>query len=354
MPYPSTLSTFTNPSPSDRLSTTPHSSIETAQNTGLSEIQAFVGTLSSTAGTLIYDIRAAASDGGGHVQVANKGGTGQTTYTKGDVLVASSSSVLTKLGIGTNNQVLTADSNQNAGVKWAGVANAIDIQNQAYTYARASIISGSVYGIVLSQAVSILSDGLTVDVKFPNSNTTSLIALQVNAQGPSSLTALIKRKNLLNLPTGTITPSMIGRLTFDSVSSVFQLTNSPLPVYTASVTTRVGNAASGDQTIAHGLGTVPGYVRISAAKTFGTNLATSRSDGVYDGVRTNCIEYHQNATQGSINISPSLIALITDSAIGTDAQKAAIAVDNTNITLGWELVGGPNAASIVILWEAKS
>src|SRR3990167_4965504 len=102
MPWPSTLSSFTDPVPADKLSTTPHSSIETAQNTGLKEVQAFVGTLSSNVGTLIYDIRAAGSDGGGHVQVANKGGTGQTAYTKGDLLVASSSSVLTKLAVGTN------------------------------------------------------------------------------------------------------------------------------------------------------------------------------------------------------------------------------------------------------------
>src|SRR3990167_10005990 len=99
MPYPSTLSSFTDPVPTDKLSTTPHSSIETAQNTGLREVQAFVGTLSSNVGTLVYDIRGAGSDGGGHVQTANKGGTGQTAYTKGDILVATSSSVLTKLAV---------------------------------------------------------------------------------------------------------------------------------------------------------------------------------------------------------------------------------------------------------------
>lgn len=132
MAYPSTLSSFTNPNPSDRLNSPSHSGIETAQNTGLSEIQAFVGTLSSTAGTLMYDIRAAASDGGGHIQSANKGGTGQTQYNKGDILVAMSSSVLSKLAVGTDGQVLTSDSSQSTGIKWgAGVTPTVRVYSVA-------------------------------------------------------------------------------------------------------------------------------------------------------------------------------------------------------------------------------
>lgn len=120
--YPSTISAFINPSPTDKLSTTPHSSIETAQNTDLIAIETFVGTLSSNVGTLVYDIRGAGSNGGGHVQTVNKGGTGQTSYTKGDVLVAQSSSVLTKLAVGTDAFVLTADSTQSLGLNWAAAA----------------------------------------------------------------------------------------------------------------------------------------------------------------------------------------------------------------------------------------
>lgn len=118
MSYPSTIGSFTNPNASDKLSSPSHSSIETAQNTALTELQTFVGTLSSTAGTLIYDIRATASDGGGHIQGVNKGGTGLTSYAKGDLIVATSQSVLAKLGVGSDAQVLTADSNSQAGLKW--------------------------------------------------------------------------------------------------------------------------------------------------------------------------------------------------------------------------------------------
>lgn len=118
MAYPSTVTTFTNPQPTDKLNSPSHSSIEGAQNTGLTEIQTFLGTLASTAGTIIYDVRATASDGGGHVQGMTKGGTGFTSYTKGDVLVATNTSTLTKLAVGTDNQVLAANSSTASGVNW--------------------------------------------------------------------------------------------------------------------------------------------------------------------------------------------------------------------------------------------
>jgi hypothetical protein len=48
-----------------------------------------------------------------------RGGTNIVTYTKGDLLVASAATTLTKRTVGTNGQVLTADSAEATGVKWA-------------------------------------------------------------------------------------------------------------------------------------------------------------------------------------------------------------------------------------------
>ncbi len=52
----------------------------------------------------------------------SKGGTGQTTYTKGDLLTAPGGASLNKLGVGTDGQVFTADSASTNGVKWASAA----------------------------------------------------------------------------------------------------------------------------------------------------------------------------------------------------------------------------------------
>lgn len=117
--FPSILTTYVDPQATDKLNSPSHSGIEQNQNSGLEQVEAVIGTLSSVAGTLMYDIRAAASNGGGHIQTATTGGTGQTSFSKGDMLAASSSSVLGKIMVGSDTQVLTADSTQTSGVKWA-------------------------------------------------------------------------------------------------------------------------------------------------------------------------------------------------------------------------------------------
>lgn len=122
MAYPSIISALATPQASDRLNSPSHSQLHQNENAGIIETQTFLGTLSSTQGTISYDVRSPDSNGGGHVQTANKGGTGQTIYTKGDLLVASSSSVLTKLAVGGDTLVLTADSSQATGVKWGSPA----------------------------------------------------------------------------------------------------------------------------------------------------------------------------------------------------------------------------------------
>ena len=122
MAYPSTLSTLATPQASDRLNNPSHSTLHQNENSGITEIQTFVGLASgataSAIGTILYDVRSPDSNGGGHVQTAVKGGTGQTTYTKGNILVASSSSVLTKLAAGIDGQVLQASSVTATGLTW--------------------------------------------------------------------------------------------------------------------------------------------------------------------------------------------------------------------------------------------
>jgi hypothetical protein len=56
---------------------------------------------------------------GAAVQVSD-GGTGQTAYTKGDLLVAPGGAVLNRLSVGTDGQALVADAASTNGVKWGG------------------------------------------------------------------------------------------------------------------------------------------------------------------------------------------------------------------------------------------
>ena len=333
--FPSILSVISDPTATNKLNSPSHSSIESAQNDAVKKLETFIGTSASAVGTIMYDVRAVASDGGGHVQAANKGGTGQTALTKGDVLVASSSSVLSKLAVGSNNQVLTADSNEAAGVKWAGVANAADIQNETFIYALASVMSGSVYGVKLSENPSILSDGLGLVIKFPAAPTSSAMALQVFTSSSGSVAARIRKTDLTNPNTTDIVASMIGVLKFDSVSSVFQILNltprypEPKIVYAG----KDAADASATQTIAHGLGRTPVMVR------FKTQSVSNRSGiGFYDGATQRSSHYDGASTIRESSVIGIIIGLTPPD----NMVEGTVSFDATNVSISWVKTGTPS------------
>lgn len=117
--FPTSLDTLTNPTSSDKLNSPDHAAQHASENDAIEALEAKVGVNNSAVTTsLDYIIKNAASNGGGHVQTANKGGTGQTSYTKGDLLVAQSASVIAKLAIGVDNQALIVNSSTASGVQW--------------------------------------------------------------------------------------------------------------------------------------------------------------------------------------------------------------------------------------------
>lgn len=220
MSYPSTIATIPNPNATDRLNSPSHSSIHTLVNDNIQAIQTFVGTLSSTAGSLTYDIRSANSDGGGHVQTANKGGTGQTVYTKGDLLVAKSSSVLSRIAVGGDGTVLVADSTQETGVKWgaiAGAHNAIagqsftggNIPQTGYISAGASMLAASVVSSITTNVAQLPYNGYS---KFAQKQmftgsilVSSVIVANASAGGGASLTLDVSIvADYQNTPTGSV------------------------------------------------------------------------------------------------------------------------------------------------------
>lgn len=145
MPFPSTLSTFNRPNATDRLNSPSHSALHNTVSSALGQVEAVVGVdgTSSVVGTMMYDIRSPASKGGGHVQGAAFGGTGQTNFTKGDMLVAQSASVISKLAVGSNTFIIVADSTTSVGIKWATpTASVLGIATPVVRVYTASSIAG--------------------------------------------------------------------------------------------------------------------------------------------------------------------------------------------------------------------
>lgn len=157
--FPSILNTFNRPSATDRLNSPSHSALHNTVSSALGQVQAVIGQdggpSASTLGTIIGDLRNPSSGGGGHVQSANKGGTGQTTFTKGDMLVATSFSVIAKFATGLDGQTIVVDSSVAAGIKWVNSQT-----NKVAVSAHSSVVGGAV--VAESSIISVTIPGSTL------------------------------------------------------------------------------------------------------------------------------------------------------------------------------------------------
>ncbi len=161
MAFPSTLSSFSRPTATNTLNSPSHSALHNTVSSAVGQLEAVVGLdgANSVLGTVIGDLRSPGSAGGGHVQTAIKGGTGQTSFSKGDTLAAQSSSVLGKINVGADGSLYVADSTQNLGIKWATPSSVLSsgIANASILVFSASSIKGwtkpSLLAYVIVEAV---------------------------------------------------------------------------------------------------------------------------------------------------------------------------------------------------------
>jgi hypothetical protein len=132
------------------------------------------------------------------------------------------------------------------------------------------------------------------------------------------------------------------------------------PTWKSGIATRDIGAASGSQTIAHGLGRVPKFVRIEGAVIISAAI-TSQCTGVFDGTNNNGLaimwgEGTSAATTEAIYTSTSIAlgfttAVATNAFTGANRQTGIITVDATNITITWTKTGTVASLVASLLWQ---
>ena len=126
-----------------------------------------------------------------------------TATAKGDIYVASSSGVVTKLSVGANTQVLTADSSTATGLAWAAAsADATKMPLAGGTFTGAVTYQGA-SPILLTGATTGNGYETTISVTDPTADRTLTIQ---NATGTVALTS--------DIPGNSVADSIISNLVF--------------------------------------------------------------------------------------------------------------------------------------------
>ena len=109
-----------------------------------------------------------------------RGGTNVASYTKGDLLAASAATTLTKLAVGTNGQVLVADSGTATGLAWSTniTGNAATVTNGVYTNGAQTIGGAKTFSNALVSDGTFTANG-TVFSSGIRTNTTTGVSANV-------------------------------------------------------------------------------------------------------------------------------------------------------------------------------
>lgn len=150
------------------------------------------------------------------------GGTNIASYTKGDLLVASGSTVLSKLPVGTDTYILTADSTQSTGMKWAvGGAGSGTVSSVSSATGDATVSSPTTTPIITIVSAPKLTTARTINgVSFDGTSNITVTAAAGTLTG-TTLNSTVVNSSLTSLGTiatgiwnGTIiTSPYIGLLT---------------------------------------------------------------------------------------------------------------------------------------------
>jgi hypothetical protein len=152
----------------------------------------------------------------------SQGGTGLSTYTKGDLIVAESASLLSRLGVGANGRVLRANSTTSTGLEWG-----IDYVGTVTSVSASGALS--VTNGTTTPALTVASASTTVQGVVQLTNSTSTTSSSLAATATAVKSAFDLAHSALQRTGGTITGELnigqTGSLVFEgSTDDSFETT----------------------------------------------------------------------------------------------------------------------------------
>lgn len=223
------------------------------------------------------------------------------------------------------------------------------LQHSAEQYAADSSVSANTITVALSPVPTSYTDGMPVKVKVANA-TTGTTTINVNSLGAKTVKKYVNGA-IADLISNDIIANQTVTMVYNSGLG-FMILQSPIATLSVSVykngtTTKNATDASTTQNIAHGLGTTPKYVRITAMANNAGNTAPLQSITVYNGTTQSAVS--ANVLNSVLTISTSFILGVNG--VGSDTQTGAVTFDGTNISIAWTKSGNPTG-SYTLLWEA--
>lgn len=328
--YPTTLDTLTNPTSGNGLNSPDHATQHADANDAIEALEAKVG-VNSSAVTTSHDYKLSGVTGSdkavsktGTETLTNKTLTSPQinfgTNATGDIIYRDGSGVTSRLAIGSASQILQVSA---GGIpEW--IANP-----------SASAASDTAAGIV--------------ELATTAETTTGTDATRaVTPDGLHDMTSLSGAAWFLDEDTMS-SDSAVKTASQQSIKAYVDTTRSG----TNGSTTRDLSTASGNQTIAHGLGRTPKKIKITVMYRNGST-GISQSFGVYNGTTNSSIYIGANSNNQFYSgaDSTNIVNIYATDITTTTPQTATATFDSTNITLAWTKVGSPTI-TVYIMWEAE-
>lgn len=232
---------------------------------------------------------------------------------------------------------------------------------------------GDTYYRNSSGALTRLARGTDNYILKMNGNVPNWEAESSNANASTTVAGIVELATAAQITAGTatgetgaalvVTPDQLAAST--PVFNGSGLTNLTNPaVYKSGNTTYDLTTASGTQTIAHGLGKTPKYIRITYRKSYTNQALGSSTVNFYDGVGTYNGTTYANTYNGTDSSSAggagyystfqstsNIIVYTAGGGGSTISQVATAAIDSTNITLTWTKTLTPTG-TLLMTWEA--